>query len=128
MEEMVEPFLPFFVFIPYLCSRYVYLTIKNEAIMKRLAILFVFCGMLITAMADWTYGTASFKGNQPSSSMSCGSVRIWYNGSLTKKAIEGGVEIWEGTGDICVVFPKNYNGPKMKFTSTGGTVQIQTLQ
>lgn len=57
--------------------------------MKRLAILFVFCGMLITAMADWTYGTASFKGNQPSSSMSCGSVRIWYNGSLTKKAIEG---------------------------------------
>ena len=100
MEEMVEPFLPFFVFIPYLCSQYVCLTIKNEAIMKRLAILFVFCGMLITAMADWTYGTASFKGNQPSSSMSCGSVRIWYNGSLTKKAIEGGVEIWEGTGDI----------------------------
>ena len=30
--------------------------------MKRLALLFVFCGMLMTAMADWTYGTAYFQG------------------------------------------------------------------
>lgn len=96
--------------------------------MKRLMILFVFCGMLISAMADWTYGTATFKGSQPSSGMSIGDVRVWYNGSLTKKGIEGGVEIWEGTGDVCVVYPKNYKGPKMRFTSTGGTVQIQTLQ
>ena len=96
--------------------------------MKRLAILFVFCGLLSTAMADWTYGTASFKGNQPSSSMTAGTVRIWYNGSLSKTGSEGDVEIWEGTGDICVVFPKNYNGPKMRFTSSGGTVQIQTLR
>ena len=103
--------------------------INNEAIMKkRLMILFVLCSMLITAMADWTYGTATFKGNQPSSSMSIGDVRVWYNGSLTQKGTEGSVEIWEGTGDICVVFPKNYKGPKMHFISRGGSVQIQTLQ
>ena len=96
--------------------------------MKRKLLLLAFCGMMCTAMADWTYGTASFKGSQPSSSMSHGSVRIWYNGSLTQKGTEGGVEIWEGTGDICVVYPKNYNGPQMKFTSTGGSVQIQYLK
>jgi len=63
--------------------------------MKRFAILFAFCGMLITAMADWTYGTASFKGSQPSNCLSHGKVMIWYNGSLTQKGLEGGVEIWE---------------------------------
>ena len=106
--------------------------------MKRLAILFVFCGMLMTAMADWTYGTAYFKGSQPSNCLSHGKVMIWYNGSLTQKGLEGGVEIWEGTGrracsgmgtgDICVVYPKNYDGPQMRFTSTGGTVQTLTLK
>ena len=96
--------------------------------MKRLAILFVFCSMLMTAMADWTYGTASFKGNQPSNCLSHGKVKIWYNGSLTQTGLEGGVEIWEGTGDICVVYPKDYDGPKMTFTSTGGTVQTQMLK
>ena len=95
---------------------------------KRLMILFVFCVMLMTAMADWTYGTAYFKGSQPSSCLSHGVVMIWYNGSLTQKALEGGVEIWEGPGDICVVYPKNYNGPKMKFISTGGSVQTETLK
>jgi len=53
---------------------------------------------------------------------------IWYSGSLSQTGLEGGVQIWEGTGDICVVFPKNYNGPKMTFTSSGGPVQIQTLR
>lgn len=95
---------------------------------KRLMILLVLCGMLMTAMADWTYGTATFKGSQPSSCLSHGTVMIWYNGSLTQTGLEGGVEIWEGTGDICVAFPKNYNGPKMQFTSTGGTVQIRHLK
>lgn len=96
--------------------------------MKRLLIVFMFCGMLATAMADWTYGTARFKGSQPSSCLLHGTVRIWYNGSLCQKGFEGGIEIWEGTGDICVAYPKNYNGPKMSFTSTGGIVQTQTLQ
>ena len=96
--------------------------------MKRTLVLFAFCGILTAAMADWTYGTAYFKGSQPSSSLSHGSVKIWYNGTLRQTGVNGGVEIWEGTGDICVVYPKNYNGPQMRFTSSGGTVQIQTLR
>ena len=96
--------------------------------MKRLMMLLVFCGMLVSAMADWTYGTAYFKGSQPSSCLSHGTVMIWYNGTLTQTGLEGGVEIWEGTGDICVVYPKNYNGPQMRFMSKGGSVQIQTLR
>ena len=96
--------------------------------MKRKMLLLAFCGLMGTAMADWSYGTASFKGNQPSSCMNVGNLMIWYSGSLSQTGNEGGVQIWEGTGDICVVFPKNYNGPKMRFTSSGGTVQIQTLQ
>ena len=96
--------------------------------MKRFFILLALCSMLTVAMADWTYGTAYFKGNQPSSCMSVGTVMIWYNGTLRQTSIEGNVEIWQGTGDICVVFPKNYNGRQMRFTSTGGTVQIQTLR
>ena len=48
--------------------------------------------------------------------------------TLKQTGISGGVEIWEGTGDICVVYPKDYRGPQMRFTSTGGTVQIQTLK
>ena len=96
--------------------------------MKRMMLLLAFCGMLTAAMADWTYGTASFSGNQPSSCLHHGTVTIWYNGSLTQKGISGGVEIWEGTGDICVVYPKDYRGRQMRFLSSGGTVQIQTLR
>ena len=101
---------------------------KNEMTMKRTMFLLAFCGMLTAAMADWTYGTARFSGNQPSSCLHHGTVTIWYNGSLKQTGISGGVEIWEGTGDICVVYPKDYRGPQMRFTSTGGTVQIQTLK
>ena len=86
--------------------------------MKRTMLLLAFCGMLTAAMADWTYGTARFSGNQPSSCLHHGTVTIWYNGSLKQTGISGGVEIWEGTG----------RGPQMRFTSTGGTVQIQTLK
>ena len=90
--------------------------------MKRTMLLLAFCGMLTAAMADWTYGTARF------SCLHHGTVTIWYNGSLKQTGISGGVEIWEGTGDICVVYPKDYRGPQMRFTSSGGTVQIQTLR
>lgn len=96
--------------------------------MKRLLILFVFCGMMLTAMADWTYGTAYFQGSQPSNSLNHGGVLILYDGELRQTGLNGGVEIWEGTGDICVAYPKNYKGPQMRFTSKGGTVQIQTLR
>jgi hypothetical protein len=124
MEEMVALFLPFFMFFPYLCKT----NIKDLKLMKRMTLLLAFFGMLTIVMADWTYGTAYFKGAQPSNCLSHGTVMIWYNGSLTQTGLEGGVEIWEGTGDICVVYPKNYKGPKMTFTSTGGAVQIQTLK
>ena len=96
--------------------------------MRRLLLLTVFLAPFIAVMADWTYGTAQFKGNMPSSGMSIGSVNVWYNGTLKKTESVGGVDCWEGTGDICVVYPKNYNGPQLKFTSSGGTVQIQYLQ
>lgn len=87
--------------------------------MKRTMLLLAFCGMLTAAMADWTYGTARFSGNQPSSCLHHGTVTIWYNGTLTQKGISGNEEIWEGTGDICVVYPKDYCGPQMRFSSTG---------
>ena len=96
--------------------------------MKRLLLLFVFAGLMLIAMADRTYGTAYFQGSQPSNCLSHGTVMIWYNGELKQTGLNGGVEIWEGTGDICVVYPKNYRGPQMRFTSKGGTVQIQTLK
>ncbi|MBQ9231836.1 MAG: hypothetical protein IJ190_11785 [Prevotella sp.] len=91
-------------------------------------LLFAFLGMLTVVMADWTYGSVRFLGSQPSSCMSRGGVMIWYNGSLTQTGTIGDEEIWKGTSDICVVFPKNYKGPRMRFTSTGGTVQIHTLR
>ena len=74
--------------------------------MKRMMLLLAFRGLLTTAMADWTYGSARFSGSQPSSCLNHG----------------------EGTGDICVLYPKNYNGRQLRITSTGGTVQIQTLR
>ena len=96
--------------------------------MKRMMLLLAFCGILTAAMADWTYGTARFTGSQPSSCLHHGTVIIWYNGTLTQKGISGNEEIWEGTGDICVLYPKNYSGRQLRITSTGGTVQIQTLR
>ena len=79
--------------------------------MKRIVMLFIFCNLMLPALADWTYGTASFYGSQPSSCLNHGGVMIWYNGDLRQTSLQGGVEIWEGTGDICVAYPKNYNGP-----------------
>ena len=82
----------------------------------------------MTAMADWSYGTAHFKGNTPSNCINIGSVIIYYNGSLSSKYVEGNTEYWEGTGNICVIFPKNYTGRQMVFLSSGGTVQVQHLK
>lgn len=96
--------------------------------MKRILLLLVCMTSFLAAMADWTFGTASFKGNKPSNGMSIGGVNVWYNGTLKHTMNMGGEECWEGTGDICVAYPKNYRGPKLRFTSTGGTVQIQYLK
>lgn len=55
MEEMVAPFLPFFVFVSYLCKSIDdYNLLKEKVIMKRMMLLFAFSGLLTTAMADWT--------------------------------------------------------------------------
>lgn len=78
--------------------------------------------------ADWTYGTAKFRGEKPIKQKSVGGVQFYYNGTLKHVAIEGGVDIYECTGDVCVIFPKNYSGRKIKVKSTNGTVQIQYLR
>ena len=96
--------------------------------MKKILMMAVLAFVSLAAFADWSYGTANFRGSQPSNSRSIGPVTVWYNGSLTCKGSYGNTEIWEGTGDICVVYPKNYSGKKMQFTSSGGTVQIQHLR
>ena len=82
----------------------------------------------VCALADWSFGTAQFKGSQPSNSMNIGGVQVWYSGTLRNTHMAGGVDYWEGTGDICVAFPKNYSGRQLKFTSTGGTVQVQYIK
>lgn len=82
----------------------------------------------VAAFADWTYGTARFKGSTPSNSTTIGTVIVYYNGSLTHTSSNGNVDYYEGTGDICVIFPQNYSGKKLVFTSSGGSVQIQYLK
>ena len=96
--------------------------------MKRFFLSLVFFSLFMTAMADWSHGTAYFKGDRPSNSMNIGGVIVYYNGSLSQKSIEGNTEYWEGTGNICVIFPKNYTGRQMVFMSSGGTVQVQHLR
>ena len=55
MEEMVMPFLPFFIFVSYLCKSIDdFNPLKRKVIMKRMMLLLAFCGLLTTAMADWT--------------------------------------------------------------------------
>ena len=55
MEEMVTLFLPFFIFVSYLCKSIDdYNPLKRKVIMKRMMLLLAFCGLLTTAMADWT--------------------------------------------------------------------------
>lgn len=96
--------------------------------MKKTLFTIVMSLLSVAAFADWTYGTAQFKGNPPSNCTSIGGVLVYYNGSLTCKSSYGNVDYYEGTGDICVIFPRNYTGKKMTFTSSGGSVQIQYLK
>ena len=92
---------------------------------KRFLLSLAFVSMFLTDKADWTYGTAYFKGDQPSNCIHLGTITVYYNGSLTQKSIEGNTEYWEGTGNICVIYPRTYTGRQMVFTSSGGTVQVQ---
>ena len=78
------------------------------------------------AFADWTYGTARFKGDQPRNCLNHGGVLIYYNGTLRQTELCGDTEIWECTGDVCVIYPKNYSGRKMVFLANGN-LQVQYL-
>lgn len=89
------------------------------------ALSFVVCPTV--AYADWTYGTAYFKGDKPRNCLSHGTIIFYYNGTLKYVALQGNTEVWECTGDVCVIFPKNYSGRKVKVKSAG-TVQIQNLR
>ena len=64
------------------------------------------------AYADWSHGTAKFKGNKPKKSMSSGNVIFYYNGTLKKVGSQGNADVWECSADVCVVYPKNYSGKK----------------
>ena len=95
--------------------------------MKKGLILAFMAFASLGAFADWTYGTANFRGDRPSNSRSIGPVTVFYNGSLNQKGTIGDVTYYEGTAEICVIYPKNYKGPKLSFSSSGGAVQIQHL-
>lgn len=79
------------------------------------------------ARPDWSMGTAHFKGNMPSHSMSVGVVKFYYNGTLKKVGSMGTTDIYECTGECCVIFPKGYNGRKIEVRSPK-TVQYQYLK
>lgn len=96
--------------------------------MKKLFLMILGLVMAVSAFADWSYGTANFRGNKPSNSRSIGTVQVWYNGSLRQTGSSGNTEYWEATGDVCVVFPKNYSGKQLKFSSKGGSVQVEYLR
>jgi hypothetical protein len=106
--------------------------------MKKITVLFTICCIIFSTEFkslgnslendDWTYGTASFEGSRPSNTKSIGSVVVFYNGNLKNTKSVGGVDFWEGSDEICVIYPKNYNGRELKFISKGGSVQIQYLK
>ena len=54
----------------------------NNLVMKKLLTLLLLFFISLTAFADWTYGTASFRGKQPSKCLCIGGVQVWYNGIL----------------------------------------------
>lgn len=99
--------------------------------MKKLLTSLLLCVALLmvapSAFADWSCGTARFTGNQPKSSMTTGTIKIFYNGTIRKTGSMGTVDIWECTGEACVVYPKNYTGRKIQVKSPK-QVQYQTLK
>ncbi len=97
-------------------------------IMKRLLFLLAFVNIVLVARADWTINGCHFVGDTPSKSMAMNGVRIWYNGTLRHSHTTNGVQYWKGTNEICVLYPKNYSGPKYEFLSTGGMVQVKYQQ
>ena len=92
--------------------------------MKKLLFLLLTCFVLATlspipAFADWSYGNITFRGDKPSNSLTHGNVVFYYSGTLRQVGISGNTEIWECTGDVCVIFGKNYRGPKIDIRAQG---------
>ena len=105
--------------------------VPNTNPMKRLISLLLLLGLsgpfaALPASADWSYGTARFYGDKPSHCLSHGGVLIYYNGSLRQTMLQGDIEVWECTGDVCVIFPKNYKGRQIRFAKSAG-LQVQYL-
>ena len=116
----------FAVFGPY--ASYIGDSVEN---MKKVLIsLFLILGLGFVAapnaLADWSYGTARFSGDQPRNSLNHGGVIIYYNGSLKQTGTSGNTELWECTGDVCVIYPRNYSGCQLQFKTQGG-LQVQYL-
>jgi hypothetical protein len=40
--------------------------------------------------------------------------------------LQGDIEVWECTVDVCVIFPKNYKGRQIRFAKSAG-LQVQYL-
>ncbi len=93
--------------------------------MKKYLLLVIFCSISLMTMADWSSYGCHFTGTRPSKSKTISGVHVWYNGTLREVRVLNGVHYWECSDEICVAFPKDYNGPKMVFVSTSGSVQIQ---
>ncbi len=93
--------------------------------MRKCICILAFLSVVTAAMADWTINGCRFVGDRPSKSYTINNVRVWYNGTLRHTHTTNNVQYWEGTNEICVLYPKNYSGPQYVFLSTGGMVQVQ---
>ncbi len=101
---------------------------KESNTMKKLFLLLFFLSVVSMALADWTINGCHFVGDRPSKSLAMNNVRVWYNGTLRHTHTTNGIQYWEGTNEICVLYPKKYSGPNYVFLSTGGMVQVQHEQ
>lgn len=107
--------------------------LKSSVMKKLLIAILAICTLSFTvcptiAYADWSHGTAKFKGNKPKKSMSSGNVIFYYNGTLKRVGSQGNADVWECSADVCVVYPKNYSGKKLIVKSKTKKVQIQYLK
>ena len=68
----------------------------------------------------WTYGKCSFWGSRPSTSISVGTVIIYYDGTYPKQtSLSGGVAIYESDGNLWVIYRTREDLSKYKFRCTG---------
>jgi hypothetical protein len=60
---------------------------------------------------------------QPSTIIITGTVTIYHNGSMIRSGTNGGVNIWQGNGDVWVIFGNASDVQKYKFVTNG---KVQT--